>query len=56
MTAARLSAAIRAALGDDIMRERAAALGAQIRAEDGIGRAVAIVNKLSSTAQKTDAV
>jgi sterol 3beta-glucosyltransferase len=56
LTAARLSAAIRTAVDDDIMRERAAALGAQIRAEDGIGRAVAIVNKLSSTAQKADAV
>lgn len=55
LTAALLSAAIRVAVGDDRIRERAAALGGQIRAEDGVGRAVAIVIKLSGTAQKRDA-
>ena len=40
LTADRLAAAVRAMTGDAAMRERAAALGAAIRAEDGVGRAV----------------
>jgi UDP:flavonoid glycosyltransferase YjiC (YdhE family) len=40
LTAEQLAAAITAAVGDEGMRERAARLGAQIRAEDGVGCAV----------------
>jgi len=40
LTADRLSAALRAATRDEGMRQRAAALGRQIRAEDGVARAV----------------
>ena len=46
LTAPRLADAIRTAVSDGGMRERAAALGAQIRAEDGVGQAVEIINKL----------
>jgi UDP:flavonoid glycosyltransferase YjiC (YdhE family) len=45
LTAERLAEAIRQAVGDQDMRERAAALGAGIRAEDGVGRAVAIIEE-----------
>jgi sterol 3beta-glucosyltransferase len=45
LSAARLAAAIRAAVGDQKMHERAAALGTQIRAEDGVGNAVAILER-----------
>ena len=41
LTIDALSAAIRAAVSDPMMRERATALGKTIRAEDGIGQAVA---------------
>ena len=43
LTVERLARAIREAVTDQGMRERAARLGAQIRAEDGIARAVAVV-------------
>jgi len=36
----RLAGAIRAAIGDERMQARAAALSRQIRAEDGVTRAV----------------
>ncbi|MGD8793209.1 MAG: glycosyltransferase [Anaerolineae bacterium] len=39
----RLAAAIEAALGDGAMRQRAADLGERLRAEDGAGRAVEIL-------------
>jgi UDP:flavonoid glycosyltransferase YjiC (YdhE family) len=39
----RLAAAITVAVGDEPMRRRAATLGARIRAEDGVARAVEIV-------------
>ena len=42
LTAERLAAAIRRATGDEAMRARAAAVGARIRAEDGVGAAVAV--------------
>jgi len=45
LTVERLSAAIVAVTGDAAMRERAAALGAQIRAEDGVVRAVEFVEQ-----------
>lgn len=43
LTAAALTEALRAAVGDAAMRERAADLGALIRGEDGVGQAVAFV-------------
>lgn len=47
LTAERLAAALRIALGDSAMRERAARLGAALRAEDGIAAAVAVVDRLT---------
>ncbi len=46
LTAQRLAAAIHNVMQDPAMRQRAAALGARIRAEDGIAGAIAIVQKL----------
>ena len=43
LTAAKLADAIRRVTGDSALRERAHLLGAQIRQEDGIGRAVAVI-------------
>jgi sterol 3beta-glucosyltransferase len=43
LTAGRLAAAITSALADARMQARAAALGERIRAEDGIGQAVGII-------------
>ena len=43
LTAERLAGAIRAAVGDTEMRERAAKLGREIRAEKGVERAVGII-------------
>ena len=43
LTVERLADAIRQALTDEAMRERAADLGARIRAEDGVGSAVAVI-------------
>jgi UDP:flavonoid glycosyltransferase YjiC (YdhE family) len=40
LNAARLSAALRAAVEDESFRARAAAVGRRLRAEDGVGRAV----------------
>jgi UDP:flavonoid glycosyltransferase YjiC (YdhE family) len=45
LTADRLVDAIRLAAGDKAMRARAAALGKKIRAEDGVGQAVAIIEQ-----------
>ena len=45
LTAERLAAAIGQAASDATMRRTAAALGAAIRAEDGIGDAVAIIDR-----------
>ena len=50
LTADRLAQAIRQATGEPAMRERAAALGAKIRAEDGIGLAVDLIEKHLSAA------
>jgi sterol 3beta-glucosyltransferase len=44
LTAKRLADAIRSAVTDGDMRQRAAALGETIRAEDGVGRAIAVIN------------
>ncbi|MFO7663805.1 MAG: glycosyltransferase [Chloroflexota bacterium] len=45
LTAERLADGIRCAVDDQAMRQRAAALGKAIRAEDGIGRAIALIHK-----------
>jgi sterol 3beta-glucosyltransferase len=45
LTAMRLAEAIRVVVGDRAMHERADALGAQIRGEDGVGNAVAILER-----------
>ncbi len=43
LTTECLAGAIRAAVGDPALRERAATLGASIRAEDGVARAVELI-------------
>jgi sterol 3beta-glucosyltransferase len=45
-TADRLAQAIETAVSDRAMRQRAADLGAKIRAEDGIARAVEVVQQI----------
>ena len=49
LTAARLATAIHQAVTDEALRRRAADLGATIRAEDGVGRAVAFFASLSKS-------
>jgi UDP:flavonoid glycosyltransferase YjiC (YdhE family) len=44
LTAERLAAAITQATTDDVMPQRAAALGERLRSEHGVGRAVAFIN------------
>ncbi len=46
LTAERLAQAIRTAVTDQAMRGRAVELGANIRAEDGVARAVAIIQQI----------
>jgi sterol 3beta-glucosyltransferase len=46
LTADRLAQAIQTAVTDQAMRQRAADLGAKIRSEDGIARAVAVVEQM----------
>ena len=57
LTGARLATALGEALHDAAMRERAARLGALLRAEDGVGAAVAVVERLArgsdSSARRT---
>ena len=48
LTAERLAQAIQTAVTDQAMRHRAAELGAKIRAEDGIARAVAVVEQMAN--------
>jgi sterol 3beta-glucosyltransferase len=45
LTAASLANAIQRAVSDEGMRQRTAALGEILRAENGIGRAVALINR-----------
>jgi len=45
LSAERLAAAIRVACSDPSMKQRAAALGRRIQAEDGLGRAVEALNR-----------
>lgn len=47
LTAARLAGALITAIEDGKMRARAAALGRRIRAEDGVGRAAALIERLA---------
>ncbi|MBI5670288.1 MAG: glycosyltransferase family 1 protein [Chloroflexi bacterium] len=51
LTADRLAEAIRAAASDTAMQQRAAELGQKLRAEDGVGRAVAIIRQRLGVAQ-----
>jgi UDP:flavonoid glycosyltransferase YjiC (YdhE family) len=46
LTAARLATAIKAAVSDESMRTRAAALGQKLRAENGVQRAVELIGQL----------
>jgi sterol 3beta-glucosyltransferase len=46
LTADGLAAAVREAVEDDRIRERAAELGRRIRSEDGVARAVAVIEKV----------
>lgn len=51
LTAESLAQALRRAVTDETMRQRAADLGARIRAEDGIANAVAIVRQMERGAR-----
>lgn len=53
LTAEKLAEAIRTAVNDSAMRARAAALGKKIRAENGIARAVEIIERHASASQRT---
>ena len=48
LTVERLAHAIQVAVTDQTMRQRAAALGAKIRAEDGVACAVAVVGQIAT--------
>lgn len=48
LTASKLADAIRQATSNDAMQERAVALGEKIRAEDGIGAAVEVIESLGN--------
>ena len=48
LTVTRLAGAIDRAVTDNVMRERAVELGIRIRAEDGVGRAVSVVQQVES--------
>ena len=52
LTADKLAAAIHAAVGDESLRRRAAELGAIVRAEDGVGRAVETIHRYLKEAEK----
>jgi sterol 3beta-glucosyltransferase len=49
LTAEQLADAIGRAVSDHDMRQRAAELGATIRAEDGVGNAIALINQQVSS-------
>lgn len=55
LTAERLAQAILVAVTDEALRGRAAELGAKIRAEDGVGRAVAVVERMTRRATEVAA-
>jgi len=56
LTAVRLAQAITCALTDPGIRARARALGERIRAEDGIGKAVEIIEGCTPLAGSTRAL
>jgi sterol 3beta-glucosyltransferase len=45
LTAERLASALREVTSDQVMRQRAEALGKKIRREDGVGKAVAFIEQ-----------
>lgn len=51
LNAGNLATAITQVTSDAQIRQRAAALGEKIRAEDGVGRAIAFIEKVSSMIQ-----
>ena len=52
LTAERLAAAIASTVADKDMQARATALGERIRAEDGIGRAIEVIERWASQTDK----
>ena len=52
LTADALAAAITTALGDADMRRRAAKIGERVRAEDGVGRAVAVIERVGTQSER----
>ena len=52
LTVERLAGAIQTAVTDQAMRQRAADLGATIRAEDGVARAVAVVQEFEKRGRR----
>lgn len=46
LTRAALADALRSAVGDQAMARRAASLGASVRAEDGVGAAIAVIERV----------
>src|SRR5271169_926688 len=52
LTAEALAAAITTALGDADMRRRAAKIGERVRAEDGVGRAVAVIERVGTQSER----
>jgi UDP:flavonoid glycosyltransferase YjiC (YdhE family) len=52
LTVERLAQAIQQAVTDQAMRQRAAALGARIQAEDGVARAVAVIEQVEERGQR----
>jgi len=53
LTAENLGAALATALGDKTMRARAEALGAKLRAEDGVGRAAEAIERAGANARSS---
>lgn len=56
LTAERLAEAIDTAVNDSALRTRAAALGEKIRAENGIARAVEVIERHASGFRQFEAV
>ncbi|HSG81360.1 MAG TPA: glycosyltransferase, partial [Gemmatimonadota bacterium] len=51
LTAVRLAEAVRQAVEDPTMREKAQALGSRIRSEDGVGRAASMIEEFAEPAR-----
>jgi UDP:flavonoid glycosyltransferase YjiC (YdhE family) len=54
LTAEKLAAAIRTAATDQGMRQRAAALGQQLQAEDGVGNALKVIQSVGKASSETE--